>query len=165
MYPDGSCVGYGRQGKPSCNGLRDSIARRAVVGVAMGMVVVGIFADRLGHRNGGIVTSALMFGAVALLTLLCALLAPADNDDQTTLLRVVGICMFLFELGVRGEYPVSAASSSKWVMSLSRSLSSMSLSSIPSCPPDRRHRRHRPCDWERRPTIKPPFVGGLQDSQ
>ena len=117
----------------------NQLATCAIVGVTTGMVGLGILIDtRLGRRQGGIVTSGLMtLGALGMLLTTMFLIPSSmtleieeeeEEEELARLFQSLSAWIFIFSIGVGGEYPVSACSASERVMVMSSS-SVASLSS------------------------------------
>ncbi|KAL7546307.1 hypothetical protein ACHAWF_009639 [Thalassiosira exigua] len=89
-----------------------AMAYAVVLGVMGGMVALGALANRIGRRRGSISTAALMAAGAACLT--CASFFLAGNPD--VLFPCMAGSLFLFGVGVGGEYPLSASSASERAM-------------------------------------------------
>jgi len=100
-------------GIPVCSdGLLHSMTYSVVLGVILGMSVLGTFANRIGRRAGSILTASLMaFGALGM-----ALISLVFEDNPATLFGCMSGLLFVFGIGVGGEYPLSAASSNERAM-------------------------------------------------
>jgi hypothetical protein len=105
----------------------NSLSYSVVLGVMLGMVVVGTLAGRIGRRNGSLLTASIMVGGAAALTLASLLLSgdfQNNNDDSNddgagrpdVLFMVMSASLFVFGVGVGGEYPLSASLASERAM-------------------------------------------------
>ena len=74
----------GNSSSSSCDGMYDSIVLLSILGVTSGMVIIGKYSDVLGRRNGGILTSSLMFVGAFSLTLTIFCLVPKPTSSGTT---------------------------------------------------------------------------------
>jgi MFS family permease len=81
-----------------------------VLGVIAGMIVVGYLANSIGRRKGSILTASLMGGGAVGLFLVTFISSPV------WLYRWMSALLFVFGLGVGGEYPLSASSASEKAM-------------------------------------------------
>lgn len=109
LYPD---CWAGDQGNVCSTALLNSITLTLVVGVIVGMIVLGTIANQIGRRAGSIVTASLMtFGAVGMS--ICSMLL---SDNPSFLFGSMAILLFIFGIGVGGEYPLSAASANERAM-------------------------------------------------
>ena len=109
---------------PSCFDMNDksecahpylsykSITYSVVLGVMFGMVVLGILANSIGRRKGSIITASLMAFGSMLLTLASIFLA----STPSILFPAMSCSLFIFGIGVGGEYPLSASSASERAM-------------------------------------------------
>jgi MFS family permease len=89
-----------------------SITYSVVSGVMLGMVLLGILANSVGRRRGSILTAGLMtIGAVSM-TLSSVFLSSVPS----VLFPVMSLSLFVFGIGVGGEYPLSASSASERAM-------------------------------------------------
>mmetsp|Transcript_27975 Transcript_27975/g.43479 ORF Transcript_27975/g.43479 Transcript_27975/m.43479 type:complete len:558 (+) Transcript_27975:302-1975(+) len=91
--------------------LTSSITSSVVFGIIVGMIVIGTLANSIGRRRGSILTASIMSSA-ALLLFLCTLFG-ARGDNPSLLFTTTSCLLFLFGVGVGGEYPLSAASASE----------------------------------------------------
>jgi MFS family permease len=91
--------------------LRQSLTYSIVLGVISGMLVIGCAANVIGRRKGSILTASLMSGASIALTLLSYTALSSPN-----LFRCMSCVLFVFGVGVGGEYPLSASSASEKAM-------------------------------------------------
>lgn len=117
-----------QQQQQQLEGLFHALAYAVVTGVMTGMLLLGYAADRVGRRAGSIGTAALMaVGAAGMLAV--ALLFSGDDDSYdddddsnsassvTALFHCFAAALFVFGVGVGGEYPLAAASASEKAMS------------------------------------------------
>jgi len=89
-----------------------SITYSVVLGVMAGMIALGILANTIGRRRGSIITASLMaFGAVCL-----SLSSIFLSGNPSVLFPVMSLSLFVFGVGVGGEYPLSASSASERAM-------------------------------------------------
>jgi len=84
-----------------------------VLGVIFGMLVLGTLANELGRRKGSILTAFLMSLSSFCMMILTMALSHRNPD---ILFRGIVICLFVFGIGVGGEYPLSASSASERAM-------------------------------------------------
>ena len=97
----------------SCNpSLRHSLTYTVVLGVICGMMLLGTLANTLGRRMGSILTATFMCGGAWGMTL-CSLILV---NDASLLFKCMVALLFLFGVGVGGEYPLSASSASERAM-------------------------------------------------
>ena len=89
-----------------------SITYSVVLGVMFGMVVLGILANSIGRRKGSIITASLMAFGSMLLTLSSMFL----SSMPSVLFPAMSCSLFIFGIGVGGEYPLSASSASERAM-------------------------------------------------
>lgn len=89
-----------------------SITYSVVLGVMVGMIVLGVLANSMGRRRGSIVTASLMAGGAVSLTLASLVL----SNSPSVLFPTMSISLFVFGIGVGGEYPLSASSASERAM-------------------------------------------------
>lgn len=97
----------------------------------LGMLIVGNLAVRIGRRNGSLLTASIMVGGAVILVLASWLLAghydnSNENDNNNNnnkesgrpdvLFMVMSAALFLFGIGVGGEYPLSASLASERAM-------------------------------------------------
>ena len=92
--------------------LLHSLTYSVVLGVITGMLLLGYLGNTLGRRNGSILTASFMCGGSLGLFLITVLLV--DNPEQ--LYRMMALLLFVFGIGVGGEYPLSASSASEKAM-------------------------------------------------
>ncbi|KAK1741598.1 inorganic phosphate transporter [Skeletonema marinoi] len=105
----------------------NSLSYSVVLGVMLGMVIVGTLAGRIGRRNGSLLTASIMVAGAAALVLASLLLAGNFNNDDNNnneesgrpdvLFMVMSAALFIFGIGVGGEYPLSASLASERAMS------------------------------------------------
>ena len=106
LYPD--CF----NGDVCSSTLLHSLSYSVVAGVMIGMVILGTAANKIGRRIGSIITASLMMlGALAM-----ALISFFMSDYPSTLFLSMSLALFLFGIGVGGEYPLSASSASERAM-------------------------------------------------
>ena len=109
LYPD---CWMGDGGGVCSTALLNSITYALVVGVILGMVLLGTVASRIGRRAGSIATASLMtIGAVGMS--ICSMIL---SDHPSFLFGSMAMLLFLFGIGVGGEYPISAASANERAM-------------------------------------------------
>ena len=89
-----------------------SMTYSVVTGVMIGMVLLGILANNIGRRRGSILTASLMVLGATFLTLSSINL----SSDPSVLFPVMSVSLFIFGIGVGGEYPLSASSASERAM-------------------------------------------------
>ncbi|EEC42748.1 predicted protein [Phaeodactylum tricornutum CCAP 1055/1] len=106
--------------------LRQSLTYSIVLGVISGMLVIGYAANVIGRRKGSILTASLMSGASIALTLLSYTALSSPN-----LFRCMSCVLFVFGVGVGGEYPLSASSASE------KAMDSSIKSPLPTSSPNR----------------------------
>mmetsp|Transcript_25778 Transcript_25778/g.53363 ORF Transcript_25778/g.53363 Transcript_25778/m.53363 type:complete len:692 (+) Transcript_25778:136-2211(+) len=89
-----------------------SLGYCVVLGVMVGMIVIGSIAGTVGRRSGSIITATLMsFGSI-LLTISSIFL----SSSPSVLFPAMSLSLFIFGIGVGGEYPLSASSASERAM-------------------------------------------------
>lgn len=93
-----------------------SITYSVVSGVMIGMVLLGILANNMGRRRGSILTATLMATGSICMTLSSILL----SSQPSILFPVMSLSLFVFGIGVGGEYPLSASSASERAMAAMR---------------------------------------------
>lgn len=101
MYPE--CFEYSTC-KPR---LLYSLTYSVVAGLIVGMLVIGRCANTIGRRKGSILTAFLMTGAAWCMVLLSFLFAL--QEAPVTLFRSTAVSLFVFGIGVGGEYPLSCS--------------------------------------------------------
>ncbi|KAL7486255.1 hypothetical protein ACHAW6_011839 [Cyclotella cf. meneghiniana] len=113
---------------PSCFDERDdtvcprpylsykSITYSVVSGVILGMILLGTLGNTLGRRRGSILTASLL-AAGSLGMTACSLVL---SSWPSILFPAMSVCLFVFGVGVGGEYPLSASSASERAMAAMR---------------------------------------------
>jgi len=98
----------------TCNGasLKHALTYTVVVGVICGMMLLGTLANTLGRRVGSILTASLMCSGAWGMTL-CSMVF---TKNALILFRCMVVLLFVFGVGVGGEYPLSASSASERAM-------------------------------------------------
>ncbi|KAL7534395.1 hypothetical protein ACHAXR_005839, partial [Thalassiosira sp. AJA248-18] len=86
-----------------------SITYSVVLGVMVGMIALGAMSNTIGRRRGSIITAAFMAGGSICLTL-CSIFL---SSWPSVLFPFMSISLFIFGIGVGGEYPLSASSASE----------------------------------------------------
>jgi MFS family permease len=111
-----------------------SLTYSVVMGVIVGMILVGCRANKTGRRNGSIFTASLMtVGAMGLCWSSFMLVQHVEN-----MYKCMSVSLFIFGMGVGGEYPLSAASASEKAMQKLRESQAMAeLEKIYSYPKPR----------------------------
>lgn len=84
-------------------------ATSVVMGVITGMLVFGYLANRIGRRIGSIATASIMASGAVGLTIVSMTLC----DQPARLFQWLSVLLFVFGLGVGGEYPLSASLASE----------------------------------------------------
>ena len=88
--------------------LLNALSYASIAGIIVGMVVIGYFANIIGRRPGSILTASLMsIGAIGL-TAITLFISRAD-----ALFSAHVIFLFIFGIGVGGEYPLAASIASE----------------------------------------------------
>ena len=98
-----------------------SMTYSVVVGVILGMIVVGLMANTIGRRSGSILTATLMSFGATMMSVVCMVFGGDDdnNNDSSSsssskyLFMSLSVLLFVFGIGVGGEYPLSASSASE----------------------------------------------------
>lgn len=93
------------------NALLSSLTYTIVTGIILGMIIIGTIGGS--RRNGSIATSALMLVGSLGMTFSAFIF---KKDPQLMLKNLVTF-LFIFGIGVGGEYPLSASSASERAMS------------------------------------------------
>jgi MFS family permease len=122
LYPD--CFSSDEQQDPiiCSNHLLHSLTYSVVLGVIAGMLLLGYAANRIGRRTGSIMTASFMAGGSIGLALSSFLLANHDDDDgdaaadPNVLFRTMSVLLFIFGIGVGGEYPLSSSTATEKAM-------------------------------------------------
>ena len=100
-------------GEICSHGLLSSLTYSVVTGIIFGMIIIGMIAGRIGRRNGSITTGALMaFGSIGL-----TFGSFQFQNDPQAMLKNLSLFLFIFGIGVGGEYPLSASTASERAMS------------------------------------------------
>lgn len=105
--------------------VKDSLANGAVTGVILGMILIGILANTLGRRGGSILTAFIMSTS----SIVLILLASFDLEDNVRFNAMQWI-LFLFGIGVGGEYPLSATSASEQNVEVNKDYQNMEDGSV-----------------------------------
>ena len=92
--------------------LVHSLTYTVVLGVICGMMLLGTLANTLGRRMGSILTASLMCGGAWGMTLVSFIF----TNEASVLFKCMVLLLFLFGVGVGGEYPLSASSASERAM-------------------------------------------------
>lgn len=106
LYPD--CFGY----ETCSQSLIHSLTYNVVLGIILGMITIGMAANKIGRRAGSITTASFMTGGAIGLVFGTLFL----NNDPELLFQSMSWCLFIFGIGVGGEYPLSASSASEKAM-------------------------------------------------
>jgi MFS family permease len=80
------------------------------------MVLLGVLANTIGRRRGSILTASFMASGAICMTLSSVLL----SSSPSVLFPVMSLSLFVFGIGVGGEYPLSASSASERAMTAMR---------------------------------------------
>lgn len=109
LYP--TCFSY-----ETCHPrLLRSLTYSVVLGIITGMLLVGYLANSIGRRRGSLLTATLMSGGAVGLTII-AWGSHHLNNHPNQLFKYMSILLFVFGIGVGGEYPLSASSASERAM-------------------------------------------------
>jgi len=92
--------------------LRHALTYTIVLGVISGMILVGTLSNTLGRRVGSILTASFMCGGAWGMALVSLILV----NNASLLFQCMLVLLFLFGVGVGGEYPLSASSASERAM-------------------------------------------------
>ena len=106
LYPD--CFDY----ETCSRSLIHSLTYNVVLGIILGMITIGIASNKIGRRAGSITTASFMMGGALGLALGTLFL----NHKPELLFQTMSWCLFVFGIGVGGEYPLSASSASEKAM-------------------------------------------------
>eukprot|EP00592_Proboscia_alata_P017994 CAMPEP_0194414700 /NCGR_PEP_ID=MMETSP0176-20130528/13414_1 /TAXON_ID=216777 /ORGANISM="Proboscia alata, Strain PI-D3" /LENGTH=633 /DNA_ID=CAMNT_0039218899 /DNA_START=18 /DNA_END=1919 /DNA_ORIENTATION=- len=91
--------------------LLNSLSYSVVLGIITGMLAIGTLANTIGRRNGSILTASLMFfGALGLVV-------SSYLSSGNVIFSCMTFMLFVFGMGVGGEYPLSASTASEISMS------------------------------------------------
>lgn len=98
--------------------LVHSLTYSVVLGVILGMVLLGYLANRIGRRSGSLLTASLMSGGAIAMAMVSILIFWTENGPQADRMvarwfRFLSVALFVFGVGVGGEYPLSASSASE----------------------------------------------------
>ncbi|OEU05995.1 MFS general substrate transporter [Fragilariopsis cylindrus CCMP1102] len=116
----------------SCNPIviQYSLIYGVLIGIILGMISLGYISNRIGRRNGSIITSFLMCLGSFFLVVLSILFTSSSDDDENDndnddaafssgdedvvlLFHGIVLSLFIFGIGVGGEYPLSASLASE----------------------------------------------------
>ena len=103
LYPD--CFNF----EICSHSLIHSLTYNVVLGIILGMITIGIAANSIGRRAGSITTASFMTGGAIGLVAGALFL----KDKPEILFQSMSWCLFIFGIGVGGEYPLSASSASE----------------------------------------------------
>ncbi len=93
--------------------LLHSLTYSVVIGIIIGMICIGILAGSIGRRNGSISTALLMtIGSLGI-----AIGSFIYVNEPELMVKNLVLFLFIFGIGVGGEYPLSASSASERAMS------------------------------------------------
>jgi MFS family permease len=111
LYP--TCFTY-----ETCSArLLRSLTYSVVLGIITGMLVVGYLANSMGRRRGSLLTATLMSGgAIGLTVVAWGGHHMMMNNNPARVFQCMSILLFIFGIGVGGEYPLSASSASERAM-------------------------------------------------
>ncbi len=94
---------------PPCSPtLVSSLTYVEVLGVIVGMLSFGLFADKLGRRWGSCTTAVTMLLGALLVTA-----SYAGPDNLNGMFVMFAVSLFVFSYGVGGEYPLASASAAE----------------------------------------------------
>ena len=94
---------------PPCSlTLVSSLTYVEVLGVIVGMLSFGLFADKLGRRWGSCTTALTMLLGALLVTA-----SYAGPDQLNGMFAMFAVSLFIFSYGVGGEYPLASASAAE----------------------------------------------------
>mmetsp|Transcript_7006 Transcript_7006/g.11631 ORF Transcript_7006/g.11631 Transcript_7006/m.11631 type:complete len:537 (+) Transcript_7006:2-1612(+) len=107
LYPD--CFAY----EAACSkNLLHSLTYSVVLGVIAGMLLLGYQANRIGRRRGSITTASFMAGGSIGLALSSFIFA----NNPSLLFQSMSALLFIFGIGVGGEYPLSSSTATEKAM-------------------------------------------------
>ena len=92
--------------------LLSSLTYSVVLGVIFGMILLGYYANLIGRRIGGITTASFMCAGAVGLTGVSFLF----SDNPNLLFRSMSVLLFIFGVGVGGEYPISSSTATEKAM-------------------------------------------------
>ena len=123
----------------SCNNpylTYNSLSYSVVLGVMLGMIIIGTLASNIGRRKCSLLNASIMVGGATLLVVSSCFLSGQFDDNTSSyyndaavagggsnysrpdvLFQVMSISLFIFGIGVGGEYPLSASLASERAMS------------------------------------------------
>jgi MFS family permease len=84
-----------------------SLTYSVVVGVMVGMIVIGRCANTIGRRKGSLLTATLMCGGAW--SMVVQSIWWSSQESVVILFRSTAISLFVFGIGVGGEYPLSCS--------------------------------------------------------
>jgi hypothetical protein len=94
-------------GKECAPRVLNALPYSVVMGIMCGMILVGCRANRVGRRLGSIFTASLM--AIGSTGVWWSSLALVQDNDVEYMYKCMNAYLFLYGMGVGGEYPLSAA--------------------------------------------------------